>query len=90
MTHPSIEGADVVGGGDVNFTLIDDGQKIYCRISREALEDHFGANGDDQLRAFNANHEAIAEKAAEIWKMADRQGAKYTSQDRLIIKSAYF
>lgn len=90
MTNLSIDSADVVGGGDVNFTLIDGGRKIYCRISREALEDHFGANGDDSLRAFSASHEAIAKKAAEIWEMADRQSAKYTSQDRLIIKSSYF
>lgn len=90
MTHLSIDSADVVSGGNVNFTLVIDDRKIYCRISLEALEDHFGANEDDSLQAFNANHEAIAKKAAEILKMAERQSTKYTSQDRLIIKSAYF
>lgn len=90
MTHLSIDGANMVGGGDVNFTLKVGGRKIYCRISQEALEDHFGAEADDQLQAINASREAIAKKAAEILEIADRQGVKYTSQDRLIIRSICF
>jgi hypothetical protein len=85
-----IDGAIIVGGGDINFTLVTDNGKVYFRISREALEDHFGASEVDPLSAFNANRHSIGKRATEIWKVAERQGVKTTSQDRLILKSANF
>ena len=41
------------------FPAIVDGNKLKCLVSREALEDHFGANGSNYEAKFLENRLAI-------------------------------
>lgn len=55
--------------GDVSVPVRVDGLLVGCRITAEALEDHFGAAGFDSaslVSAFQSNRAAIEEKARQV------------------------
>lgn len=49
-----------------------DGEKtVRCAISEEALEDHFGGDAENQLKAFASNREGIEHEARRKY-LSDR------------------
>ncbi len=48
----------VLGGQDAD-------KRVRCEISREALYDHFGGDGKDELQVFRANRETIEDCARQ-------------------------
>ncbi len=50
----------------VEFPAIVDGRRIPCRISREALDDHFDAEREGTLHAFLRHRGEIEAKAREL------------------------
>jgi Protein of unknown function (DUF1488)/Fic/DOC family len=51
--------------GVVAFWGRDGETRVRCAISREALDDHFGADDKDKLEAFRANRQAIEQEARQ-------------------------
>jgi hypothetical protein len=39
-------------------------RRVRCEISREALDDHFGGDGEDKLAVFKANRATIEQEAS--------------------------
>ena len=50
----------------VDFPAIVDGRRIPCRISREALDDHFNAEREGTLHAFLRHRSEVEVKAREL------------------------
>ena len=50
----------------VDFPAIVDGRRIPCKISREALEDHFNAEREGTLHAFLRHRSEVEAKAREL------------------------
>jgi len=58
----------------VTFWGVLDNQRIECRITREALEDHFGAQSGsaaDLISSYRANKAIIQEAAREVLMLGD-------------------
>lgn len=80
-------------GGDVDFLLQVGNDWIPCRISREALEDHFGAKGDDpesRVPAYIRNREVIDEVARRMYARVSAAGDVVNAKRRLLLKTAQF
>jgi hypothetical protein len=54
------------GSGGVTFPAIVDGRRVTCKISREALDDHFKAETEGTLHAFLKHRSEIEAKAREL------------------------
>jgi len=50
----------------VDFPAIVDGRRVLCRISPEALDDHFNAKREGTLHAFLRHRSEIEAKAREL------------------------
>jgi hypothetical protein len=50
----------------VTFPAQVNGTRVRCAISREALEDHLGANNIEPLNAFRTNRQRIEAKAEQL------------------------
>ena len=50
----------------VDFPAIVDGRRILCKISAEALDDHFSAEKEGTLHAFLRHRSEIEAKAREL------------------------
>ena len=53
----------------LTFPAVVDGKRVDCRITAEALEDHFGARApreEDALHAFNRHRDKIHGAAREL------------------------
>lgn len=50
----------------VEFPAIVDGRRVPCKISREALDDHFKAETEGPLHAFLKHRSEIEAKAREL------------------------
>jgi hypothetical protein len=50
----------------VDFPAIVDGRRVPCKISREALDDHFKAEAEGPLHAFLRHRSEIAAKARQL------------------------
>ena len=69
----------------VNFPADNNGQRIACRISEEALQDHFGANGTPPLGAFRGNRPTIEAKAEALIR-----NARFENDGGILIRTADF
>jgi len=61
------------GGSGVEFPAIVDGRRIPCKISREALDDHFEAETMGELHAFLKHRFAIEAKARKLIEQQEFQ-----------------
>ena len=52
--------------GGVDFPAIVDGRRVPCKVSREALDDHFKAETEGTLHAFLKHRSEIEAKAREL------------------------
>lgn len=50
----------------VSFPADNNGQRINCNISREALQDNFGGNNIDPIICFKSNRNRIEQKATTL------------------------
>lgn len=66
----------------VSFPAVVDGVQLRVMVSREALQDHFGANAEDLLRVFEENRSTIEALAKRF--LAD--GA----EEDLLLQSKHF
>jgi hypothetical protein len=67
---------EVVGASRVVFEALVDGKDIWCSVSADALDDHFGNQGRfpaDLLRTFEAHRVAIEDAATRV---LERSGAR--------------
>lgn len=69
----------------VNFSAMSCDRRILCRISREALQDHFGARSAELTDAFSANRSAIELKAEELIN-----GNRFETDGTILIRTADF
>ena len=63
LTFPAPEEKEDFKGDGVVFWGQDGETRVRCKIIRDALDDHFGGDGKDDLGAFRANRRAIEEVA---------------------------
>mgnify|MGYP003583768584 CR=1 FL=1 len=76
-------------GGDVDFTIEMNNQTVYCRISAEALADHFDLDSHkNPVKSYVANCETIQDRAVKNAQSSPNAGA--TRRDPLVIKTADF
>ena len=57
----------------VDFPAIVDGRRVVCKISREALDDHFKADIEGPLHAFLKHRSEIETKAKELLEQQKTQ-----------------
>lgn len=67
----------------VIFTGRDGDKKIMCAISREALDDHFDADGQDLVKVFRANRECIEHLARRKYL-----AGQWEKDGSILVKSA--
>jgi len=81
-----------LANGDVNFDVLINGSWVPCRISCEALSDHFAATPSSVLiQVFRQNESGILAKAREIHRRAaNAVAARFNDQNRLLIKTGHF
>ncbi|HYW57320.1 MAG TPA: hypothetical protein VE934_10185 [Polaromonas sp.] len=80
---------DVEDHGEwLNFSMLHAGVKIPVRISRGAMEDHFGAmQGPDSLKkAYELDAEMIHARALDVMVA----GVTYTADNPLLLKTEDF
>lgn len=55
-----------IGSSSVKFPALVDGRRVMCKISGEALDDHFGADMEGELNAFLKHRGQIETKARKL------------------------
>ncbi|MET3382703.1 DUF1488 family protein [Variovorax paradoxus] len=88
MSDPFINVEDHGEWLNFRYREIGSGFSIPVKISREALADHFGANGPSEnlVKAYAQNQDAIHRKVRE--KM--QPGVNYTPTSPLVLRTADF
>jgi hypothetical protein len=69
----------------LNFRVQIDGQTVPVRITKEAIDDHFGVCGDEPLAQSYARH---SEEINAIAISKVTQGSVYTREHPLILRTA--
>ena len=73
LTFPAPEEKEDFRGDGVVFWGRDGETRVRCKIIRDALDDHFGGDGKDDLGAFRANRRAIEEIARRKYLAGRRE-----------------
>ena len=73
LTFPAPEEKEDFKGDGVVFWGQDGETRVRCKIIRDALDDHFGGDGKDDLFAFRANRRAIEEIARRKYLAGRRE-----------------
>ena len=73
LTFPAPEEKEDFKGDGVVFWGQDGETQVRCKIIRDALDDHFGGDGKDDLGAFRANRWAIEEIARRKYLAGRRE-----------------
>jgi len=74
LRFPAPDENYVLDPGVVMFWGQDGETRVRCEISREALDDHFGEDGKEELEVFRSNRPAV-EQAARRKYLAGRTEA---------------
>jgi hypothetical protein len=67
----------------VSFPADNNGQRINCNISLEALQDNFEGNNIDPIICFKSNRNRIEQKAIELIKLR-----RFELDGSILIRSA--
>jgi hypothetical protein len=73
MTFPVQDEHYNIDRAVVAFSGQDQQRRVQVAISREALDDHFGADGRDKLEVFRANRQAIEERVRKKYLAGDTE-----------------
>lgn len=78
-----------LSGGDVNFEASISDSWVPCRISHEALGDHFGGDAAiDLVAVLLSNETAIVATAKKLYAAAGAD--EFNAGNRLVLKTTYF
>jgi len=73
LTFPAPEERYIFDREVVVFSWQDGESRVCCEISQEALDDHFGGDGKDQLTVFKANRLTIEQESRRKYLAGRRE-----------------
>jgi len=78
-------------GVGVDFGVLIDGQVVHCRISTEALSDHFAGGDDPLVQTYVQHRDEIDARAIALFRTLSADGQiVWTRADPLVLQSKHF